>query len=282
MKRFVEGDPRMQSVLFPEQLDDWIAEDNPVRVVDAFVDELDLRALGFPSAAPAATGRPAYHPGTLLRIYLYGYLNRVQSTRRLERESQRNVELIWLTGRLSPDFKTLADFRRDNAAGIRKACAQLVRLCRDMGLFSQALIAIDGSKFKAVNNRDRNFTPHKLEAQRKQLESSAARYLEDMDRADRDPSLVPEERVEHLKGKLATVRQRMKELDAIERQMKASPDGQVSQTDPDARSMATSGRGSGIVGYNVQLAVDTDSHLIVAHDVINQGTDRSQLVPISL
>jgi transposase len=281
MKRFIEGDTRTQSVLFPEQLDDWIAEDNPVRVVDAFVDELDLRALGFESAAPAATCRPAYHPGTLLKIYLYGYLNRVQSTRRLERESQRNVELIWLTGRLSPDFKTLADFRRGNGTGIKKACAQFVRLCREMGLFSQALIAIDGSKFKAVNNRDRNFTPHKLDAQRKQLESSAARYLEDMDRADRDPSLVPEERVEHLKGKLATVRQRMKELDAIERQMKASPDGQVSQTDPDARSMATSGRGSGIVGYNVQLAVDTDSHLIVAHDVINQGTDRSQLVPMA-
>lgn len=180
MKRFIEGDPRLQSVLFPEQLDDWIAEDNPVRVVDAFVDELDLKALGFESAAPAATGRPAYHPGTLLKIYLYGYLNRVQSTRRLERESQRNVELIWLTGRLSPDFKTLADFRRDNGPGIRKACAQFVRLCREMALFSQALIAIDGSKFKAVNNRDRNFTPHKLEAQRKQLESSAARYLEEV------------------------------------------------------------------------------------------------------
>jgi transposase len=226
MKRFIEGDPRKQSVLFPERLDEWIGDDNPVRAVDAFVEELELKELGFASAEPAATGRPAYHPGTLLKIYIYGYLNRIQSARRLERESQRNVELIWLTGRLAPDFKTLADFRRDNGLAIQKVCARFVQLCRDVGLFSHALIAIDGSKFKAVNNRDRNFTPHKLQAQRQQLERSAAHYLEELDRADRDPSLVPEERVEH-------------------------------------------------------LAVETENHLIVAHDVVNQGHDRSQLVPMA-
>jgi transposase len=281
MKRFIEGDPRKQSVLFPERLDEWIGDDNPVRAVDAFVEELELKELGFASAEPAATGRPAYHPGTLLKIYIYGYLNRIQSTRRLERESQRNVELIWLTGRLAPDFKTLADFRRDNGLAIQKVCARFVQLCRDVGLFSHALIAIDGSKFKAVNNRDRNFTPHKLQAQRQQLERSAAHYLEELDRADRDPSLVPEERVEHLQKKIATVREKMKTLDAIEQQLQSSADKQVSLTDPDARSMATSGRGTGIVGYNVQLAVETENHLIVAHDVVNQGHDRSQLVPMA-
>jgi transposase len=249
--------------------------------VDAFVEELELKELGFASAEPAATGRPAYHPGTLLKIYIYGYLNRIQSTRRLERESQRNVELIWLTGRLAPDFKTLADFRRDNGLAIQKVCARFVQVCRDVGLFSHALIAIDGSKFKAVNNRDRNFTPHKLQAQRQQLERSAAHYLEELDRADRDPSLVPEERVEHLQKKIATVREKMKTLDAIEQQLQSSADKQVSLTDPDARSMATSGRGTGIVGYNVQLAVETENHLIVAHDVVNQGHDRSQLVPMA-
>ena len=281
MKRFIEGEARSQSVLFPERLDDWIAEDNPVRAVDAFVDELDLDKLGFESAEPAATGRPAYHPGTLLKIYIYGYLNRVQSSRRLERESQRNVELIWLTGRLAPDFKTIADFRLDNGRGIQQACRQFVELCREIGLFTQALVAIDGSKFKAVNNRDKNFTPHKLQARQQQLEQSVARYLAELDRADRDPSLVPEERVEHLKEKIETVRRNMKRLEGIGEQLAKAPDEQVSLTDPDARSMATSGRGTGIVGYNVQTAVDTKHHLIVAHDVVNEGHDRTQLTPMA-
>lgn len=281
MKRFIEGEVRTQSVLFPERLDDWIAEDNPVRAVDAFVDELDLAALGFESATPADTGRPAYHPGLLLKIYIYGYLNRIQSSRRLEREAQRNVELMWLTGRLAPDFKTIADFRRDNGAGIRRACRQFVELCRDVGLFTQALVAIDGSKFKAVNNRDRNFTEHKLAARRRQLEESVARYLTELDRADRDPSLVPEERVEHLKQKIATVKTQMKRLTSIGEQLEAAPDHQVSLTDPDARAMATSARGTGIVGYNVQIAVDAKNHLIVAHDVTTDGHDRTQLAPMA-
>jgi len=281
MKRFVEGEPRDQAVLFPEHLDDWIAEDNPVRAIDAFVEELQLKDLGFESAEPSDTGRPAYHPGTLLKIYLYGYLNRVQSSRRLEREAQRNVELMWLTGRLAPDFKTIADFRRDNGSGIRRVCAQFVQLCREVGLFTQALVAIDGSRFKAVNNRDKNFTPHKLKARQQQLEQSIARYLADLDRADRDPAAIPEERAEHLKQKLATVKSEAKRLQAIERQVAAAPDRQVSLTDPDARSMATSGRGTGIVGYNVQTAIDTKHHLIVAHDIINEGNDRAQLAAMA-
>jgi len=281
MKRFVEGECRDRSVLFPERLEDWIAEENPVRAVDAFVEELEFIALGFESADPADTGRPAYHPGTLLKIYIYGYLNRIQSSRRLEREAQRNVELMWLTGRLAPDFKTIADFRRDNGPAIRKVCAQFVELCRGIGLFSQALVVIDGSKFKAVNNRDKNFTPRKLEARKQQLEQSVARYLADLDRADRDPSLVPEERVEQLREKIATVRRQMKKLKGIGRELAAAPDQQISLTDPDARSMATSGRGTGIVGYNVQTAIDTKNHLIVAHEVVNQGHDREQLTPMA-
>jgi len=281
MKRFIEGECRDQTVLFPERLDDWISEDNPVRAVDAFVEELNLRLLGFDTAVPAATGRPAYHPATLLKIYIYGYLNRIQSSRRLERESQRNVELIWLTGRLAPDFKTIADFRRDNGPAIRKVSAQFVELCREIGLFNQSRVVIDGSKFKAVNNRDRNFTPRKLKARQEQLEQSVARYLVELDRADRDPSLVPEGRVEHLKEKIATVRKQMRKLKRVGEELARAPDQQVSLTDPDARSMATSGRGTGIVGYDVQTAVDSENHLIVAHDVVNQGHDREQLAPMA-
>ena len=277
MKRYVEGENRSQSTLFPESLDDYIAEDNPVRVVDVFVDELDLKQLGFDGAEPEATGRPAYHPATMLKIYIYGYLNRIQSSRRLERETQRNVEVIWLTGRLSPDFKTIADFRKDNGKAIRRVCREFVVLCRSLNLFSEAIVAIDGSKFKAVNNRDKNFTDNKLAARMQQLEESIARYLGDLDRADRDPSAVTEARVEHLKHKVEMVRAQMQQLKQMGEQMKASADGQVSLTDPDARSMATSGHRTGVVGYNVQTAVDAKNHMIVAHEVTNSGSDRSQL-----
>ena len=281
MGRYIEGQERTQSVLFPERLDDWIDEDNPVRAVDVFVDQLDLVRLGFERAQPAETGRPGYHPATLLKVYVYGYLNRIQSSRRLEREAQRNVELIWLTGRLMPDFKTIADFRRDNGPAIRAACREFVLLCRRLGLFEEATVAIDGSKFKAVNNRDKNFTERKLKARLQQLDDSVQRYLTELDRADRDPSLVPAARVEHLKDKLLGVKAQMQKLREIEQQLVAAPDGQVSLTDPDARSMATSGRGTGIVGYNVQTAVDTKHHLIVAHEVVNVGHDRTQLTDMA-
>jgi transposase len=277
MGRFIEAEDRTQSALFPERLDDWIAEDNPVRVVDAFVDGLDLDALGFDGAQAAATGRPGYHPATLLKIYIYGYLNRIQSSRRLEREAQRNLELIWLTGRLAPDFKTIADFRKDNGAGIRQVCREFVEISRGLDLFSEAIVAIDGSKFKAVNNRDKNFTQRKVKARIEQMEESIARYLDELDRADRQPDKVPEDRVEHLQEKIATVKAQMRELRRIDKQLQRAPDQQVSQTDPDARSMATSGRGTGVVGYNVQIAVDTKHHLIVAEEVTNEGHDRAQL-----
>src|ERR1700739_329262 len=277
MKRYVEGQDRSQTTLFPESLDEYIAEDNRVRVVDVVVEELDLRELGFDGAEPEATGRPAYHPATLLKIYIYGYLNRIQSSRRLEREAQRNVELIWLTGRLAPDFKTIADFRKDNGPAIRRVCREFVLLCRNLNLFSDALVAIDGSKFKAVNGRDRNFTQHKLKARMQQLEGSIARYLADLDRADRDPSTVTEARVEHLKEKVETVRAQMRRLKQLGEQLSQTPDEQISLTDPDARSMATSARGSGVVGYNVQTAADAKHHLVVTHEGTNQGTDRGQL-----
>jgi transposase len=261
----------------PECRDDYIAEDNPVRVVDVFVDELDLGVLGFTGIDPAATGRPAYHPAVLLEIYIYGYLNRIQSSRRLEREAQRNVELMWLTGRLAPDFKTIAGFRHDNGKAIRKVCGEFVLLCRKLNLFAQSSVAVDGSKFKAVNNRDKNFTPHKLQARREQPEASIARYLAVLDRADRDPTLVPASRVAQLKEKIVAVKAHVRKLGKIAKQLRQAAEQQVSLADPDARSMATSGRGTGIVGYNVQTAVDTKHHLIVAHEVTNVGHDREQL-----
>jgi transposase len=282
MKRFVVGQDRSQLILLPECLDDYVGEENPVRIVDAFIDELDLAVLGFAGVIPEATGRPSYHPVTLLKIYLYGYLNRVQSSRRLERETQRNLELIWLTGRLMPDFKTIADFRKDNGEAIRAVCSQFVALCRRLNLFTQAVVAIDGSKFKAVNNRDKNFTVAKLGKRMEQVDASIARYLAALDRADRDESDVAEAKSVRLKEKIAGLRRQMQCLKEMEQTVQAAPDQQVSLTDPDARSMATSGRGTGVVGYNVQIVVDAEHHLIVAHEVINQGHDRSQLAPMAL
>jgi transposase len=282
MKRFVEGLDRGQSTLFPECLEDWIGEDNPVRVIDVFVDQLDLGDLGFSGVDPERTGRPSYHPSALLKLYIYGYLNRVQSSRRLERDAGRNVEVMWLTGRLVPDHKTIADFRKDNGRAIRKVCARFVELCREMGLLTRASVAIDGSKFKAVNNRDRNFTRAKVERRRAQLEESVARYLGQLDTADRqEPSETLALKTTRLKEKLAKLESEMQRLAAIEKQMLTSPDQQISLTDPDSRSMATSGRGSGVVGYNVQVAVDTKHHLIVTHEVTNVGTDRSQLANVA-
>src|ERR1700719_2862497 len=282
MKRFVEGVDRGQSTLFPECLDDWIDADNPVRVIDVFVEKLDLGALDFGGGDPKATGRPSYHPSVLLKLYVYGYLNRVQSSRRLEREAGRNVEVMWLTGRLVPDHKTIADFRKDSGPAIRKVCARFVALCRKLGLLATASVAIDGSKFKAVNNRDKNFTRAKMERRLAQIEESVARYLSQLDTADRqEPSEALAAKTAHLKEKLAKLASEMQRLKVIEKEMLASPDQQISLTDPDSRSMATSGRGSGVVGYNVQVAVDTEHHLIVTHEVTNDGTDRAQLANIA-
>ena len=282
MKRFVEGTDRVQSTLFPECLEDWILEDNPVRVIDVFVDELGLAELGFGGVDREVTGRPSYHPSVLLKLYIYGYLNRVQSSRRLERESGRNVEMMWLTGRLAPDHKTIADFRKDNGRAIRQVCARFVGLCRTMGLLTQASVAIDGSKFKAVNNRDKNFTRAKMDRRLAQIEESVARYLQQLDTADRqEPSEALKTKTSRLKEKIDKLKGEMQRLVGLQVRMLATPDQQISLTDPDARSMATSGRGSGVVGYNVQVAVDTAHHLIVTHEVTNVGTDRSQLAPVA-
>jgi transposase len=282
MGRFVAGADRSQTTLFPECLDDWIDENNPVRVIDAFVDAIDLGELGFEGVVPEATGRPSYHPSVLLKLYIYGYLNRVQSSRRLEREAVRNVEVMWLTGRLVPDHKTIADFRKDNGGAIRKVCTRFVALCREMGLLSAASVAIDGSKFKAVNNRDRNFTRAKMDRRRRQIEESVERYLQQLDTADRqEPSDAISTKTTLLKEKIAKLGDAMRRLAGLEAQMLAATDQQISLTDPDARSMATSGRGSGVVGYNVQVAVETEHHLIVAHEVTNVGSDRSQLAAMA-
>jgi transposase len=280
MKRFIQGEDRTQATMFPELLDDYVAETNPVRVVDVFVDELDLGQLGFEGVDPAETGRPAYHPAVLLRIYIYGYLNRIQSSRRLEREAQRNVELMWLTGRLMPDFKTIANFRKDNSKAIRSVCRQFVVLCQQLGLFTEALVAIDGSKFKAVNNRDRNFTSAKLKRRMEEIESSINRYLSALDSADRQEPSIAEARTERLQDKIEALKSQMQALKAVEVKLNETPDKQISLTDPDARSMKT--RGNGIVGYNVQTAVDAKHHLIVAHEVTNVGSDRDQLTSMAI
>lgn len=244
-------------------------------MMDYFVDDLDLAALGFNRIDPASTGRPAYHPSVLLKIYIYGYLNRIQSSRRLERECQRNIELIWLTGNLAPDFKTIADFRKDNGKAIRRVCAEFVGLCRRMKLFSETIVAIDGSKFKAVNNRDKNFTTAKMERQLAAVEKKIAGYLADLDEADQSAPDVTEAETEKLQEKISALKEKKQRLKKLEAQMLEAPDKQVSLTDPDCRSMKT--RGSWIVGYNVQTAVDVKHHLIPAHGVINCGNDKNQL-----
>ncbi len=281
MGRFIEGADRQQATLLPDTIEDYVGEENPVRVIDAFVEMLDLAALGFDGVIPEETGRPSYHPATLLKIYLYGYFNQVQSSRGLERECHRNLELIWLTARLAPDFKTIADFRRDNGLAIRKVCAQFVALCRNLHLLDVASVAIDGSKFKAVNHREKNFTQDRLTRRMAAIEGTIDRYLAELDRADRQHEVtgvaVPAARVERLKRGIATLKQKLKGLGTLDEQMRVSGEQQISLTDPDARAMTSQSHSAYVVGYNVQSAVDTENHIIVAHDVSNVGSDRSQL-----
>ena len=274
MSGFIKGEARSSATLFPEALDDNIAVDNAVRVVDVFIDGVALGNMGF-KTLPAETGRPSYHPSTMLKLFIYGYLNRVQSSRRLEREAGRNVELMWLLGRLAPDFKTIADFRKDNTRAIQSVCRAFVLLCRKLDLFSDALIAIDGSKFKAVNNRDLNFTQAKLKYRLKLIDESIAKYLLQIESADRQEASVAKVRTERLESKIASLKKEVTRLNALENELLNAPDKQLSLTDPDARSMKT--RGTGIVGYNVQTAVDSKHHIIVAHEVTNVGSDRAQL-----
>lgn len=275
MKRFIQGQDRTQSTLLPELLDEYITEDNPVRVIDVFVDQLALSELGFEGVHPAQTGRPSYHPAAMLKLYIYGYLNRIQSSRRLEAEANRNVELMWLIARLNPDFKTIARFRNENGSAIRKVCSQFVELCRRLNLFADSMVAIDGSKFKAVNSSDHNYTQAKIKSRMQAVEKNIQQYLDDLEAAD---IISPKQSTPHqirLAERIAMFQAQMKVLETIEAEVQSTPDKQLSQTDPDARSMQH--RGGGIVGYNVQAAVDTQHHLIVAHEVTTVGHDRTQL-----
>ena len=274
MSEFIKGETRSQATLFPERLDDYIATENSVRVIDVFVDGLDLSTMGF-QTIPKATGRPAYHPATMLKLYVYGYLNRVHSTRRLEREAGRNVELMWLLGRLAPDFKTIADFRKNNSKAIRQVCREFVLICRKLNLFTEAFVAIDGSKFKAVNNRDRNYTRAKIKRRLEDIDKTINRYLAQIESADRQTASIAKNTTQRLENKIAKLKKELVRLNQVNTELLATPDKQISLTDPDARSMSS--RGSGIVGYNVQTAVDAKHHLIIAHEITNVGHDRSQL-----
>jgi transposase len=280
MARFIEGIARDRVTLLPECLDDYVDADNPVRVVDAFVDMLDLDLLGF-DVEPEAMGRPGYHPGVMLRIYLYGYLNQVQSSRRLERECGRNLELIWLTGRLKPDFKTIADFRKNNGPAIRKVCQQFVALCRDIKLLDSDIVAIDGSRFKAVNAKAKNYTRGKLRQKLGEIDRAIELYLRDLDRADealaRTGSTVPTSQIVRTSRKLAHLQQEKQRYRSIEQRMDETGETQVSLSDPDAKSMATTARMPRVVGYNVQTVVEARHHLIVTHEVTTLGYDRDAL-----
>ncbi len=280
---YIRGVTRNQVVLFPESVEDYITAENPVRFIDAFVASLDLAGLGFNRAQPAETGRPAYDPGDLLRLYLYGYLNRVRSSRMLERETKVNVEVMWLLGKLSPDFKTIADFRRDNLKAIKQVCREFTLLCRKLKLFGGELVAIDGSKFKAVNNRRRNFNETRLTKAIKAIEEKVDGYLHELDQADgadTDPDTPPPSAAE-LRDKIKTLTERKAKYQALHEDLKESGAKQVSLTDKDARAMVMH-HGSTEVGYNVQTAVDEKHQLIVEHEVTNDPTDHAHLAEMAL
>ena len=280
MKRFIQGQDRSQPTLFPESLEEYIDEDNTVRVIDAYVDELDLFSIGFERVRPKATGRPGYHPSILLKLYIYGYLNCIQSSRRLEREAGRNVELMWLTGKLAPDFKTIADFRKDNGLAIQSACSQFVVLCRELGLFARTMVAIDGAKFKAVNAREKNFTRGKLTRRIGQIEHSIEKYLHALAATDLQEGDAADAKTERLKEKISSMREKMAELKQLKDEISASSKKQISLTDPDSVAMATSTK-AGMVGYNVQTVVDTEHHLIVTHEVTNIVSDKVLLTKMT-
>jgi transposase len=273
----IEGANRDQLILFPHSLDEYISEDNPVRFIDAFVEGLDPEALGFSHSVLKETGRPPYHPGVLLKLYIYGYLNRIRSSRLLEKEAHRNVEVIWLTGRLAPDHKTIANFRRDNRTAVREVCRAFTSFCRDLDLFGGELVAIDGSKFKAVNNKGRNFTDRRLKRAMKDIEKKIDAYLDELDENDENDPDEFRPTAEELKEKIKTLQERMKKYKGLQKQMKESGESQISLTDPDSRSMPLAGGPRTQVSYNVQVSVDEKHKLIVDHAVTNQVTDRSLL-----
>jgi transposase len=276
---YIEGSDRDQQVLFPEVLDEYVTAENPVRFLDAFVASLDLAAIGFGRATPSETGRPAYDPGDLLRLYLYGYLYRVRSSRKLEQETHRNVELIWLLRRLRPDFKTIADFRRDNPQALRAVCRAFTVLCKQLDLFGGELVAIDGSKFRAVNSKDRNFSRASLERLLAGIDARIAEYLGSLDTQDDAEAALPTVTATELQQKIERLRARRETCTTLLAQLDASGETQISLTDPESRSMKV--RGGTEVCYNVQTAVNAKHHLIVANDVTNAPTDRAALSPMA-
>jgi transposase len=276
---YIEGESREQRILFPEILDDYIGEDNVVRFIDAFVDGLEIEEMGFDRSAPKESGRPSYDPRDLLKLYIYGYLNRIRTGRRLERECQRNVELMWLIRKLRPDFKTIADFRKDNRKAFRGVFRQFVVLCKEMDLVGGELVAVDGSKFKAVNSGQRNFSQKKLQKRLKQIDQKVERYLDEMDRADQQQSPQNEINAEDLKQKIERLRGRKGRYEELLNELKASGESQISLTDPESRAMALTPKGE--VSYNVQTAVDSKHHLIVEQEVSNEGLDNHQLYPMA-
>jgi transposase len=281
---FIHGANRHTEILFPERLDDYIAAENPVRFLDAFVDHLNLTTLGFQRAQPAVTGRPAYDPADLLKLYLYGYLYRLRSSRRLEQETHRNVELMWLLKKLRPDHKTIADFRKNNLVPLRQVCREFTLLCKQLELFAGELVAIDGSKFKAVNAKERNFTPDRLAKLLQQIDQRIEGYLKDLDGQDtQDEAGTPGGAVaENLQAKLEALQQRKLLYADVQAQLEASGATQLSLTDPESRAMKL-GKGRGTeVCYNVQTAVDSKHKLIIANDVTNDTGDRACLSPMAL
>jgi transposase len=275
----IAGTDRTQAVLLPDVLDDYVRPDNPVRFLDAFVAQLDLGALGFQRVVPAETGRPGYDPGDLLRLYLYGYLHRIRSSRRLEQETHRNVELMWLMGRLTPDFKTIADFRRDHPAALKGVGREFILLCRRLDLFGGELLAIDGSKFRAVNARDRSYTAPRLAELTRQIDRTIAGYLRELERQDAVEAGTEGPTAEALQGHIAALQQRRARYAKLQQELAASGATALSLTDPDSRPMKS---GAGIeICYNVQTAVDAKHKLIVAETVTNAAGDRDQLSPLA-
>ena len=267
----ITGEDRSQLLLLPDAVDDYVGPDNPVRFIDAFVDGLDLEAAGFQRVQPAEKGRPGYDPADLLKLYIYGYLNRIRSSRRLEAETHRNLEVIWLLRQLRPDFKTIADFRRDNRSAFRAVFRQFVRLCRELDLYGRELLAVDGTRIKAVNNRDRNFTRAKLKSHLQRLDERLDRYLDQMNAADAADAGGSTVAVPDLHDKIASLRKRKETLEAHRQTLDDTGAAQLSLTDPDSRSMHTVTRVG--VGYNVQIAVDTKHNLIAEQQVHSQVTD---------
>lgn len=272
---YVEGASREQRILFPEALDEYIGEENAVRFIDAYVDRLQMEALGFKQTTPKETGRPPYDPRDLLKLYIYGYLNRLRSSRMLERECGRNVELMWLMRKLRPDFKTIAEFRKENRRCFRGVFRQFVLICKQMGLLGGELVAVDGSKFKAVNSGQNNFSAKKLEQRLREIEQKVERYLDEMERFDQEEKAPQQIRGAELKNKIEQLKKRKGKYEALLEELKRSGEKQISLTDPDSRAMAPTPKGE--VSYNVQTAVDSKYHLLVAEDVTNEGLDNHQL-----